>query len=145
MRTAAPGPPAAGQGRLAEALAMIRFSHTLFALPFALTGMVLAARGLPPVGVVFWIVVAMVAGRTAAMTFNRLVDRRLDAANPRTAHRALATGRLPPGFAWSVFAVHRLLMWEIPLLGAGFAAKRLAASLVLPPIAALIAVLILSV
>ncbi len=51
---------------------MVRFSHTLFALPFALTGMVLAARGLPPPRVLFWILAAMVGARTAAMTFNRL-------------------------------------------------------------------------
>lgn len=90
-------------GRLGETLAMVRFSHTLFALPFALTGMLLAAGGLPPARVAGWILVAMVAARTAAMTFNRLVDRHLDAANPRTANRSLPAGRLTPFYVTGVF------------------------------------------
>jgi 4-hydroxybenzoate polyprenyltransferase len=90
-------------GRLGETLSMVRFSHTLFALPFALTGMLLAADGLPPAPVVGWILVAMVAARTAAMTFNRLADRHLDAANPRTAGRSLPAGRLSAPFVAGVF------------------------------------------
>lgn len=90
-------------GRLGETLAMVRFSHTLFALPFALTGMLLAAGGLPPARVAGWILVAMVAARTAAMTFNRLADRHLDAANPRTANRSLPAGRLTPLYVTGVF------------------------------------------
>jgi 4-hydroxybenzoate polyprenyltransferase len=79
-------------------LEMIKWEHSVFALPFALTGAVLAAGGWPPLRVLGWIVVCMVAARSAAMAFNRLVDRRLDAANPRTAMRALPAGMLSAGF-----------------------------------------------
>ena len=78
-------------------LDMIRFEHTIFALPFAYLGMVLAASALggwPTWGQVFWITVAMASARTLAMTVNRLADREFDAANPRTADRALPAGRL---------------------------------------------------
>lgn len=91
--------------RLGETLVMVRFSHTLFAMPFALTGMLLAGGGLPRLEVCGWILLAMVAARTAAMIFNRLLDRHLDAENPRTARRSLPAGRLTPLFASSVFAV----------------------------------------
>ena len=77
---------------------MIKFEHTIFALPFAFLGMMLAAEGWPSWRTVGWIVVAMVGARSAAMGFNRLVDRRLDAENPRTADRALPAGEVPPGF-----------------------------------------------
>ena len=77
---------------------MIKWEHSIFALPFALTGAVLAARGWPRLVVLFWIVVCMVSARSAAMAFNRLVDATLDAANPRTSMRALPTGRLTAGF-----------------------------------------------
>ena len=76
---------------------MIKVEHTLFALPFAFLGMVLAADGWPPWPVVGWIVVAMVGARSAAMGFNRLVDRDIDARNPRTADRHLPAGLLTPG------------------------------------------------
>jgi 4-hydroxybenzoate polyprenyltransferase len=79
-------------------LEMIKWEHSIFALPFALTGAVLAARGWPRLEVLFWIVVCMVSARSAAMAFNRLVDARLDAANPRTAMRALPAGKLSSGF-----------------------------------------------
>ena len=79
-------------------LEMIKWEHSVFALPFALTGAVLAAGGWPPLHVLGWIVVCMVAARSAAMAFNRLVDARLDAANPRTAMRALPAGTLSSGF-----------------------------------------------
>ncbi|WP_125484554.1 UbiA-like polyprenyltransferase [Edaphobacter aggregans] len=82
----------------AVTLEMIRWEHSVFALPFALTGAVLAAGGWPPVRVLGWIVVCMVAARSAAMAFNRLADARLDAANPRTAMRALPAGTLTSGF-----------------------------------------------
>ena len=72
---------------------MIKFSHTLFALPFALTAMIFAATGHGlSLAQLFWIVVAMVGARTAAMAFNRLSDHDLDARNPRTRMRALPTG-----------------------------------------------------
>jgi 4-hydroxybenzoate polyprenyltransferase len=79
-------------------LEMIKWEHSVFALPFALTGAVLAAGGWPPPRVLFWIVVCMVAARSAAMAFNRLADAELDAANPRTAIRALPAGLLSTGF-----------------------------------------------
>ncbi len=79
-------------------LEMIKWEHSIFALPFALTGAVLAAGGWPPLRVLGWIVVCMVAARSAAMAFNRLVDAQLDAANPRTKMRALPAGTLRPGF-----------------------------------------------
>jgi len=82
---------------LSTMLEMIKFEHTLFALPFAFLGMLLAAGGWPPWRTVLWIVVAMVGARSAAMGFNRLVDRRIDAANPRTAGRALPAGLVTPG------------------------------------------------
>ena len=82
----------------AVTLEMIKWEHSVFALPFALTGAVLAARGWPTLRVLGWIVVCMVAARSAAMAFNRLADAKLDAANPRTAMRALPTGTLSSGF-----------------------------------------------
>jgi len=82
----------------AVTLEMIKWEHSVFALPFALTGAVLAAGGWPALRVLGWIVVCMVAARSAAMAFNRLVDARIDAANPRTAMRALPAGVLSSGF-----------------------------------------------
>jgi 4-hydroxybenzoate polyprenyltransferase len=79
-------------------LEMIKWEHSIFALPFALTGAVLAAHGWPRPLVLFWIVVCMVSARSSAMAFNRLVDARLDAANPRTAMRALPAGTLSSPF-----------------------------------------------
>jgi 4-hydroxybenzoate polyprenyltransferase len=77
---------------------MIKWEHSIFALPFALTGAVLAAGAWPSLRVLGWIIVCMVAARSAAMAFNRLVDARLDAANPRTAMRALPAGALTSSF-----------------------------------------------
>jgi 4-hydroxybenzoate polyprenyltransferase len=77
-------------------LEMIKFEHTIFALPFAFTGAVLAVDGLPPGRTVLWIVIAMVGARSAAMGFNRLVDRKIDAQNPRTKTRALPMGVVTP-------------------------------------------------
>ena len=84
---------------------MIKFEHTLFALPFAFLGAVLAADGLPTLWQIFWITVAMVGARSAAMSFNRIIDRRFDAENPRTANRELPSGKLSVSFAWIFFAV----------------------------------------
>jgi 4-hydroxybenzoate polyprenyltransferase len=83
-----------------ELLDMIKFEHTIFALPFAFIAALTAAAGLPPLGTVLWILIAMVGARTAAMTFNRLVDEPLDAENPRTRERALPAGRVPRSAAW---------------------------------------------
>lgn len=79
-------------------LEMIKWEHSVFALPFALTGAVLAAGGWPSPRALFWIVVCMVSARSSAMAFNRLVDASLDADNPRTAMRALPAGRLTSKF-----------------------------------------------
>jgi 4-hydroxybenzoate polyprenyltransferase len=79
-------------------LEMIKWEHSIFALPFALTGAVLAANGWPPLRILLWIIVCMVSARSAAMAFNRWADARLDAANPRTAMRAIPAGHLSPGF-----------------------------------------------
>ena len=88
-----------------ELLEMIKFQHSLFAMPFALTSMLVAANGLPSLRVVLLIVACMVCARTAAMTWNRIVDRRFDAANPRTAMRAIPAGRVSIGSAWVLFAL----------------------------------------
>jgi 4-hydroxybenzoate polyprenyltransferase len=79
-------------------LEMIKWEHSIFALPFALTGAVLAAGGWPRLPVLGWILVCMVSARSAAMAFNRLVDAKIDKANPRTAMRAIPAGQLSAGF-----------------------------------------------
>jgi 4-hydroxybenzoate polyprenyltransferase len=79
-------------------LEMIKWEHSIFALPFALTGAVLAANGLPPWATLGWILLCMVAARSAGMAFNRLADADLDAVNPRTATRALPAGLLTQRF-----------------------------------------------
>jgi 4-hydroxybenzoate polyprenyltransferase len=96
------------RNRIQIVLEMIKFEHSVFALPFALTGALLAARasqnGWPSLRQIAWIVAAMVAARSAAMTINRIVDLRYDRENPRTSKRALATGDLSVSFAW-VFTI----------------------------------------
>ncbi len=93
--------------RIRTVLEMIKFEHSIFALPFALTGAMLAARyagnqpGWPTPRQILWIVVAMVGARSAAMTMNRIADVHYDRANPRTASRALPTGALSLSFAWA--------------------------------------------
>ena len=89
--------------KLRTTLRMIKFEHTLFALPFAFLGAVLAAEGIPAWDKLLWITLAMVGARSAAMTFNRIVDRDIDAANPRTAGRELPSGKLSLRFAWLFF------------------------------------------
>lgn len=86
-------------------LDMIKFEHSIFALPFALLGAMLAAHGWPSASKLLWIIVAMVGARSAAMTFNRIADARIDAENPRTRQRHLPAGLLTPQFAWGFFAV----------------------------------------
>jgi 4-hydroxybenzoate polyprenyltransferase len=102
-------------------LEMIKFEHSVFALPFALTGALLAARatahGWPTLRQLLCIVVAMVAARSAAMTINRIVDLRYDKENPRTKSRALATGALSVSFAWAftvaAVAVFFVAAWRL--------------------------------
>ncbi len=84
--------------KLTTVLEMIKFEHTIFALPFAFLGMMLAAGGWPSWRTVGWITVAMVGARSAAMAYNRFADHYIDTANPRTADRALPTGAVSRGF-----------------------------------------------
>src|SRR6201997_1002610 len=79
-------------------LEMVKWEHSIFALPFALCGAMLAADGVPTAHQLAWIVIAMVAARSAAMAFNRWADAAIDAANPRTSTRALPAGHLSPAF-----------------------------------------------
>ena len=109
-------------------LEMIKIEHTLFALPFAFLGAVLAARGLPSAWQILWIVVAMVGARSAAMAFNRLVDEKIDAANPRTAMRAMPAGLLSTKFV-ALFTVASSILFFI----ASYELNRL--TLLLSPIA----------
>src|SRR5262249_19111810 len=107
--------------RIRTVLEMIKFEHSVFALPFALTGALLAARftshGWPTLRQIVWIVVAMVSARSAAMTINRIVDVRFDRENPRTKTRALAAGTLSLGFAWIftlvAVAVFVVAAWQL--------------------------------
>jgi 4-hydroxybenzoate polyprenyltransferase len=101
-------------------LEMIKFEHSVFALPFALVGALLAARasgGLPSWRQILWIIVAMVGARSAAMTMNRIADLEYDRRNPRTANRALPAGQLSLGFAWAfTFAASAVLVlaaWQL--------------------------------
>jgi len=95
---------------LRETAEMIKLQHTVFALPFAVISLVTATgAGWPAPRVWLWVLVAMVAARTAAMTFNRIVDADIDAANPRTAGRALPAGRLSRRFAWVVTVASALV------------------------------------
>ena len=95
----------------------VRFSHTLFALPFALASMLLAAGGLPSWRVLGWILAAMLGARTAGMAWNRIADRRLDARNPRTCRRELVTGEvsLPVavGLTLAAVALFELAAWQL--------------------------------
>ena len=108
---------------------MIKFSHSVFALPFALSGAALAASVFgADLGQVGWIVVAMVGARSAAMGFNRLADRHLDAANPRTAQRELPRGAVSPGAValfvllsaaatvWAAYQLNPLCFYLSPLV-----------------------------
>jgi 4-hydroxybenzoate polyprenyltransferase len=121
--------------RIRTILEMIKFEHSVFALPFALTGALLAARyptipgalpgwpavaGWPSWRQILWIIVAMVGARSAAMTMNRIIDLRYDRENPRTRARALATGALSVGFAWAfalaASAVLVIAAWQLNAL-----------------------------
>jgi len=108
-------------------LEMIKWEHSIFALPFALCGAMLAASGLPTAHQLLWIVIAMVSARSAAMAFNRLADSAIDAANPRTSTRALPAGHLSPAFVTTFVIVscaifilaasqlNRLTLWLSPV------------------------------
>jgi 4-hydroxybenzoate polyprenyltransferase len=91
-------------------LNMIKWEHSFLTLPFGLTGAVIAANGIPPLRTLFWICVAMVAARSAAMAFNRLVDADIDALNPRTSIRALPAGLLTRNFVFAFTAASSALL-----------------------------------
>lgn len=92
-------------------LEMIKIEHTLFALPFAFLGAVLAANGLPTPSQVLWITLAMVGARSTAMAFNRIADRNYDALNPRTSARAIPAGLLSVSFVWAFTLVSAVLFF----------------------------------
>lgn len=97
--------------KLGTLLEMIKFKLTNFAMPFAFTGAFLAADGVPELMVFFWIIVAMVGARTSAMGFNRIIDRKFDAANPRTTTRALPAGEVKLTEAWAMVIVAAALFF----------------------------------
>ncbi len=92
-------------------LEMIKFKHTIFAMPFAFIGAFLADRGVPGFWTFFWVVIAMVGARTSAMGFNRIVDRKFDAANPRTAKRAIPAGEVSLKESWGMVVAAGLLFF----------------------------------
>ncbi|HMK42857.1 MAG TPA: UbiA-like polyprenyltransferase [Dissulfurispiraceae bacterium] len=115
------------KARIVNYLTMIKFSHSVFALPFAFTGAILAAGGIPPLKQLFWISIAMVGARSGAMGMNRLIDRSIDARNPRTTRREIPAGKISVSdaivftllsFAAMLFAasqLNRLCLWLSPL------------------------------
>lgn len=117
--------PAAAAMRLRLYLDAIKFEHTIFALPFAFLGMVLAQDGWPGWRTFLWITVAMAGARTGAMAANRLIDAQIDAANPRTAERALPAGRMSRvemlGLASAGFALLHVAAWQLNLLALALA------------------------
>ena len=92
-------------------LEMIKIEHTLFALPFAFLGAVLAAHGLPTTKQILWITLAMVGARSTAMAFNRIADRDIDVRNPRTRMRAIPAGLLSVSFVWAFTIVSATLFF----------------------------------
>jgi len=112
--------PAKAISRVGIILEMIKFEHTVFALPFALTSALVAANGIPKLSVIGWILVAMVGARSSAMAFNRIADYQLDKLNRRTAGRALPTGVLKLGEVWAFTivsaAVFVFAAWELNFL-----------------------------
>ena len=106
---------------------MIKFEHTLFALPFAYLGAFLASNGVPSASKLLWITLAMIGARTAAMSLNRLIDRHIDARNPRTAQRALPAGQLRVNevylytvlsfllLGYSAYKLNLLALWLMPI------------------------------
>ncbi len=145
-------------------LSLVVFAHTVFALPFALLSAVLAAGGAPSLRTLGWILVAMVGARSAAMSFNRIVDRHIDAKNPRTARREIPAGVISPAaaalfcagsaalFVVAAAQLNRLCLWLSPValaivLGYSYAKRYTAAahlvlglSLAIAPVGAWVAV-----
>lgn len=101
--------------KIADFLKMIKIEHTLFALPFAFTGAVIAAGGLPSYSQIFWIIVAMVGARTGAMGLNRVIDAEIDKKNPRTASREIPSGKISKGES-IVYIIISFLIYEFATL-----------------------------
>ena len=109
------------KSKILEYFELIKFEHTIFALPFALSGMLLAAPNkFPEVNTFILVLFAMVGGRTAAMSLNRLIDAEIDKKNPRTSNRAIPTGRIKKSSAFTLaivsFAVMIIAVWQLPLI-----------------------------
>lgn len=119
--------------KIRQTAEMVKFSHSIFALPFALASMLIAAGGIPPGRLVFLVIMAMVTARNAGMSFNRWLDASIDAKNPRTASRHIPRGLLSPGFVlafsivnaalfvWVASRINMLCFWlSFPTLGVLF-------------------------
>ena len=96
--------------KIAHYLRMIRFSHSVFALPFAFTGALIAASGIPTPRTIFWITLAMIGARSGAMGMNRIIDREIDRENPRTSYREIPSGKIETREA-AIFTVIALLLF----------------------------------
>lgn len=118
---------------LRDVVSLVKFSHSIFALPFALQGAWLAAGGMPRLATLAWIVVCAVSARTAAMAFNRLVDRRIDARNPRTEGRELPAGKMSPRAVGTLVALSSAVF-----VAAAFALNPLAGQLAFPVLVVLL-------
>ena len=113
--------------KIRDYLELVKFSHTIFALPFALASMLIAAKGFPDWLVFAWILVAMIGARTAAMGFNRIVDREIDALNPRTQNREIPAGKVSVAhaavlvgfsallFVFAAWHLNALALWLSPV------------------------------
>jgi len=119
--------------RLRDYLSLVKFEHSVFALPFVLSAAFIHANGLPALGQLAWMVVAAVSVRTAAMAFNRVTDREMDALNPRTRARELPTGRVRLSSAWALM----LLCSALFVLAAGML-NRLCLALSFPALVVLL-------
>ena len=119
--------------RIADYLSLVKFEHSVFALPFVLSAAFIHANGLPALGQLAWMVVAAVSVRTAAMAFNRVTDREMDALNPRTRARELPTGRVRLSSAWALM----LLCSALFVLAAGML-NRLCLALSFPALVVLL-------
>lgn len=98
-----------GISKVSLYLRMIKFSHSIFALPFALTSAIIASKGIPEGRVSLWIIIAMVSARTAAMGLNRIIDREIDKANPRTSKREIPSGKVKPFEAFFIVFLSMVL------------------------------------
>ncbi len=97
--------------KISALLEMIKFKLTIFAMPFAFTGMFLAAHGIPKLRILLWVVLAMVGARTSAMGFNRIVDWKFDKQNPRTVNRAIPAGEVKMWEAWALVILSGVLFF----------------------------------